>query len=366
MSKKYSGATRGVYEQIRFFDKMGYKIYIIADNLNKKDVDETKSSNVIFIKSFYWPWQKRLNRRLQYIKSTEKIIKKIQPDITISHGDYPYADYYFTRNNICLAHERIYGEAINKKDEMYQIHVPIFTEKNYKKIIANSQLVKDDICNRFDIEKNLVEVIYPSTYQKEFTEPNKKEIQMLKISLGIDEDLLLVGLVTSGDFRKRNLKQYLDAIDLLPKNITDKCYFIFVGKDQVYEEAKLSLQENKYKERIKHIPIINNVSVLFHALDLFVLPAKIEEFGRVVAEAMACETPVITTEWVGASELLEGISRQFIYDGESADTLASMMEQVLSNQKLREDMAQQNKISVEINFEENTYKKLAKALLLES
>jgi UDP-glucose:(heptosyl)LPS alpha-1,3-glucosyltransferase len=365
MSKKYSGATRTVYEQIRFFSNIGYKTYIIADSLNKKDVEETQSDRIIFVKSFYWPWQKRLLRRLQYSKNVLRLIKKIDPDITISHGDFQSADYFFSHNNVCLASERIWGKALNKNDEIYQTHVPVFREKKFKKIIANSLLVKNDLCERFSIEENRIEVIYPSINQDDFLEPSQSEIDALKSKLRINKNSLIVGLVTSGDFKKRNLKQFFEAIDLLPEELVKKCFFIFVGRDKVYPEAVTSLQKNKYKERIKHVPIIDNVSVLFHALDLFILPARLEEFGRVVVEAMACATPVITNKWVGASELLEGVSKKFIYDGENTNILASMMEQILSDEKLRVEMSAQNQESVKVILEENTYKKLSKALLLE-
>ncbi len=362
MSKKYSGATRTIYEQIRFFYNANYKIYVVADTLNKKDVLDTQNEKISFIKTFYWPWQKRLRRRLRYSSSAEKFIQKIQPDITISHGDYPSADYFFTHNNVCLASERIHGIALSQDSEMYQTHVPIFKNKQYKKIIANSNIVKKDICQRFDIDENIVEVIYPSVNKEEFPTPTQIQIDTLKSNLDIDKDLLLVGLVTSGAFKKRNLKQYFDAIDLLPKELAEKCYFIFVGKDTVYPEAAASLQKNKYKHLIKHIPIIDEVSVLFYALDLFVLPARIEEFGRVVAEAMACSTPVITNQWVGASELLEGTSKECIYDGEDTLALAGMMEKVLLDKDLRDELARQNKASVEAISEENTYKILERVL----
>ncbi len=363
MSKKYSGATRTIYEQIRFFYNANYKVYVLADTLNKKDVADTENENISFIKTFYWPWQKRLQRRLRYGACAKKIIKKIQPDITISHGDYSEADYFFTHNNVCLASERVHGVTLSQDSEMYQTHVPIFTGRKYKKIIANSNIVKNDICNRFDIDESLVDVIYPSVHGEDFPTPTAAEVNALKSDLGIDKDLLLVGLVTSGAFKKRNLKQYFDAINLLPEPLAEKCYFIFVGKDTIYPEAATSLQINKYKHRIKHIPIIDNVSVLFHALDLFVLPARIEEFGRVVAEAMACSTPIITNKWVGASELLEGVSKEFIYDGEDTATLSNMMEKVLLDQTLRDELSRQNKQSVETISEENTYKVLEKILI---
>jgi UDP-glucose:(heptosyl)LPS alpha-1,3-glucosyltransferase len=172
-----------------------------------------------------------------------------------------------------------------------------------------------------------------------------------RAELGIGADEFLVGLITSGNFKKRGVDRFFKAINLLPKEIADNCHFVFVGKDKLPDEFQSILDQGPYKDRVRLLPLINNVEEYFNALDIFVLPARIEEFGRVVAEAMACGAPVITTSWVGASELMEGKSSDFIYSGENDHELAQMMKTLLSDDELRDEVSIQNAKSASSVFE---------------
>ncbi len=357
MSKKYSGATRSVYEQIRFFQEKNWIIYVVADEGTASDLNEYDAH---FIKTFKYPWQKKVKRREQYSSQVDKFVKKIQPDLTISHGDFKNADIFVTHNCVHLAHERIQNKALPPSNEMFQTHTPIFEKSEFKTLIANSYIVKDDLSKRFDISKDKIEVVYPSLFEDEFKRSSQEKIINFKKEIGMNPNDSLVGLITSGAFQKRNLKEFFDAIDLLPAKLANKAFFIFVGKDKIYKQAQESLDRNRYKDRIKHFPIISDIATAYSALDLFVLPAKIEEFGRVVAEAMACGAPVITTSWVGASEVLDGRSRDFIYEGEDPKKLALLIEEVISDDSLKEELSKINQDAVKKIFESETYKKFEK------
>jgi glycosyltransferase involved in cell wall biosynthesis len=63
----------------------------------------------------------------------------------------------------------------------------------------------------------------------------------------------------------------------------------------------------------------------FALADVFVLPSRIDSFGMVVSEALACGLPVIVTENVGAKDLVcEGVSG-WIIPPANADALTQRM-----------------------------------------
>ena len=200
-------------------------------------------------------------------------------------------------------------------------------------------------------------MIYPAISREQFYPIDDNTKVKLKKELGLEKEELLVGLITSGNFKKRGVDRFFRAINLLPKEIAHKSTFIFVGKDKVSPEISSALSTSPYKERIKFLPVINDVQKYFWALDVFVLPARIEEFGRVVAEAMACGTPIITTKWVGASELMQGKSKSFIYDGENDQELTDLIVKLLENRELRKEVSNLNAKSIEEITEDNLSKK---------
>jgi len=348
LSKTYSGACRSVHEEILYFKAKGFEVHTISEDINKEDLE---ASGAVVHKSFRWPWQKKINRRLQFSKQTKKLADKLKPSLTIGHGDYQFPDIHFIHNCVHLANERIHGKALSPNNEMYQIHTPIFKERQFKHIAANSELVKNELITRFGIPSSDISVIYPSVNEKQFYPFEKEKTSAVRAELGIKEDEFLIGLITSGNFKKRGVDRFFKAINLLPESIANKCHFVLVGKDKLSPEYEELLDENRFKDRIKFLPVINDVESYFNALDIFVLPARIEEFGRVVAEAMACGAPIITTKWVGASELMKGESANFIYDGEDHAELSALILRLVNDKELRDKVSLENRESASTIFE---------------
>ncbi len=349
LAKTYSGATRSVHEEIKYFKSAGYEVHTISEDPNVGDI---KASGATSHKSFRWPWQKKFKRRLQFSNQTRDLAKKLKPNLVIGHGDYQNPDIHFVHNCVHLTSvKKFMVTVLSREDEMYKIHTPIFKNQKFKHLIANSKLVKNEMIKRFEIPEKDISVIYPAVDETQFQVLSKEIRDNKREQLGVEEDEFLVGLITSGNFKKRGVDRFFNAINLLPKEIARKCHFVFVGKDTLPAEFQSILDQSPYKNRVKLLPVIHHVEEYFNALDIFVLPARIEEFGRVVAEAMACGAPVITTNWVGASELLEGKSKNFIYSGENDHELAQLMQTLLSDADLRAEVSRQNAQSASAVFE---------------
>jgi len=69
----------------------------------------------------------------------------------------------------------------------------------------------------------------------------------------------------------------------------------------------------------------------YQAADLLVLPSRLDGFGLVVAEALACGTPVIVSDRVGAKDLVvEGVNG-WIVAGEDVEALTARLEWCAGN-----------------------------------
>ncbi|GAM54720.1 glycosyltransferase [Vibrio ishigakensis] len=352
LKKLHTGTSRNVYEQIRYFVSKGYEVNIAAETL---DTDSIKSFGAIPHKTLRLPWLSGYKRRSFYSKQCDKIRRSIKPDLTIGHGDYQNPDIHCIHNNIHLAYEKIHGDDIDESDDMYRIHTPIFKNRSFKHIIANSGLAKSDLNTRFGIPKKDITVVYPAVNEKKFHRIDDERIEEIRNSLNVNNNEILIGLITSGDFKKRGLDIFFKALTEISEKDSRNIKILLIGESNIPEHYLSIIESSNIKEKILFLPIQNNIEEYFNALDVFILPSRIEEFGRVVAEAMACGCPIITNTDVGASEILKNESRKYIYSNQHPEQIPEMLTELINSRVLRERLSINNLESVRGILEINTY-----------
>ncbi len=78
-------------------------------------------------------------------------------------------------------------------------------------------------------------------------------------------------------------------------------------------------------------------SILFNAIDIFVLASKGESFGVVFLEAWACGKPVIGADTGAVSSVIFDGKDGFLYKGNNAESLAKKINQLIADPGLRHD-----------------------------
>ena len=111
---------------------------------------------------------------------------------------------------------------------------------------------------------------------------------------GFSDDDFVIGLVTSGNFKKRNLSLLIEAFkEVSAEHPKIKLFVAGRNIDQEYKDQAP-------KTGVVFALAIIDVKNYYYLLNLFILPAHIEEFGLSVLEAMFCKVPVITDEIRGS------------------------------------------------------------------
>lgn len=310
---KNSGSARTAMENIHYFKSQGYEVHVAAMTIDKETIIKEGA-----IPHKMLPWIKGTGmwRRRWYDWQVQKLRQKLKPTITVGHGDIMEQDVLTLHNSVFLASELIHGCPLAPESEMAQTHGPLLKEQRFKKLIANSKLMKEDCIKRFGIPADKIHVIYPALDTKVFY-PAPVEKLTPKVN---------VALVTSGNFKKRGLDLFSQAIDALPSEVKELASFRVIGKDRPGEGLSSHLHFDPGRDDIQNY---------YRSIDVFVLPARIEEFGRVVLEAMGCGLPVITTDKVGAGELLEDESRRFVIPSHSAEALTEALRELIMSPELR-------------------------------
>jgi len=334
---KMTGAARIALQQISILSAMGYKVTVLCE---KADVANIHSYGGTLHKISKFPFKGLVRRRWFSARANAWCLRH-KPDLVISHGDSDNADIVFMHNCVDLAQKLIYPDAAHLQSDVSKMHRKILLQGVFKKVVANSQLMANDLISRYNLPEDKIEVSYPGYNSKQFNASVKmKYREARRDELGVKKQEKLIGLVTSGDFKKRNVSLFIDIADQLIKNSTLNYRFLIIGQGNTdaYKEKTEKLNIERQFIWKKTVP---NVEQYYAALDLFMLPAHIEEFGCVVLEAMACSILPLISERVGAGELLEGDHRKLIVPGYDSRQWAQAAEEILikNNTLLSEQIA---------------------------
>jgi UDP-glucose:(heptosyl)LPS alpha-1,3-glucosyltransferase len=308
-----------IIEHARRVAVQDWEVHVFAEKLDKKALLE---AGAMPHKVPAWPWGSWLKRRA-FAAAAGRMTKGF--DLVHGHGDLLDQDILSLHNCVHAAHERIFNSPLPASDAVGRMHALQLTERRFRVLVANSNLMKDDVTRRFGVPADAVEVIYPGFDSCRFNAGGRADFgAAMRAELQIKDSETLYGLVTSGDFEKRGLKPFLRAFAAVAKKIPGARALV-VGKETRLGPYTALAKELGVADRVAFREPIADVWRFYHALDVYVHPAKWEEFGMSVLEALACGLPVITGASVGAAELLKGEQREFVLQDPATGELEKAM-----------------------------------------
>ncbi|WP_121172346.1 glycosyltransferase family 4 protein [Kushneria sinocarnis] len=332
--EKRTGASRNALEQTAALRELGYRVVILAE---RGAVDIVQAAGAELVRLRRWPFKGSF-RRFWFNRRVQAWCRRHRPAMLVSHGDVVTDDVVYMHNCVHLASQRIHGRELPAGHEVAAIHDHVLGGGRYRRVAVNSRLMAEDFQTRYGIPAERIEISYPGYDPGQFSPSTARQRRdEVRRSLGIDPGRLLVGLVTSGNFVKRNVRGFIDMAALLEGRAPGRYRFLVVGKDDM-SSLKRYAREQGVESAFIWRSTVPEVEELYGALDLFVLPAHIEEFGRVVLEAMACATPVLVSCHVGSAELLREGFERLIMTEQGAEAWAERIAELLDAPDLQQTL----------------------------
>jgi len=194
------------------------------------------------------------------------------------------------KNSVVTIHDlgfKKYPELYPPHELLYHNFGMNFSVKHAKKIIAISEATKKDLLSSYAIEPNKIEVIWQGcdlNFFKPSSKPNKKPY------------IFYIGRIEE----KKNIINMVKAFAFLKKEKGLKHQFILAGSPGYnYENIKKEIDSLPSEIRCDIIELgyisQNDYLQYLQEAEIFLFVTNFEGFGMPIIEAMACGTPVITS-----------------------------------------------------------------------
>ncbi len=202
------------------------------------------------------------------------------------------------------------------------------------RIIADSAYTKADILRFYSIPEERIDVV-PLGVEVPVRQKEEKEIQAAMLRYGIHAPYLLhVGRIE----RKKNLCRTLEAFSWIRKQHARRVRIVLAGTpgpggEEVFETIeRLGLNE---AVRLTGYVRQEDLPALYAGAMIFLFPSLYEGYGMPILEAMACGTPVLTSNVTSLPEVAGDAALQV--DPLDVESISQGILRLVEDPKLREE-----------------------------
>ncbi|MBN1688161.1 MAG: glycosyltransferase family 4 protein [Candidatus Omnitrophica bacterium] len=178
------------------------------------------------------------------------------------------------------------------------------TVKKADQIIAVSRKTRDDLITHFDADPEKISVIYEGVDERFRPTEDVNKIEAVRDKYNLPETYFLyVGMIKP----HKNVLWLLHLFgNLIEENRVDAGLVLVGRKDKKYPAGYEALSALKNKDRIVHIPYVEEDELLhlYSGALALIHPSLYEGFGLTLLEAMACGTPVLACRAASIPEVV--------------------------------------------------------------
>jgi len=246
---------------------------------------------------------------------------------------------------------KVFLEKLNKKkiNPLHYIYLR-YERKCFEKsklIIANSEMIKQEIIDHYSINKEKIKVIYNGFDGYDVVD--KSKLIKVREAFKIHTTKKIFLFVGSG-FKRKGLIDFLEIFSKLDPSTT---HAIIIGSDK---------NENSYKKLASDLGIKNivflgkrrDMEIFYELSDFVMLPTYYDPFANIVLEAMISKNIVITTRQNGAHEIL---NNDLVMDSPGDRSIIKKIENIISsNEEINRIKTENYNLAREFTVELNARK----------
>lgn len=264
---------------------------------------EARSVNPFYLGSVWRDWG--------FARAARRVWQQLPADLVLSHERIPGCHVYRADDGVHAAWLDVRRQrgglaarvsmALNPYHHyMRAMEQRMYRDPAFRGVVCISEMVKRDVMQYTGLPAERCHVIY-NGIDTAFFNPQDARAQRdtLRQQYGFSNETPVLLYVGSG-FERKGLAQALHAIVPHPA-----VQLLVVGSDKKSRRYQALAQQLGLGNRVHFAGAQRDVRSYYGMADGFILPSIYEPFGLVVAEAMACGLPVLTSTRCGGGELVQ-------------------------------------------------------------
>lgn len=249
------------------------------------------------------------SRVLYSILPLAKYLRKEQPDAILSAMNYVNVITMLakfasnSKTKVVLSEHSNFTEAKKTIGHIKsRVIIPLmsWTYQKSDAIVAVSNGVADALAKEINIKRNKITTIYNPIFSDNLTKQSKESVSHPWIRADSLPLILGVGRLT----RQKDFESLIRAF----KKVREQkdCNLIILGEGELRPQLEQLINNLNLYDSVQLLGFVDNPYAWMAHANLFVLSSINEGFGNVIVEAMACGTPVVSTNCPsGPREILE-------------------------------------------------------------
>ena len=214
-------------------------------------------------------------------------------------GDGVHRAWLERRRKFELPLKRFVRSLNSKHQDLLRLEQSLFSGGNTKRVIAGSQIVKDEIVNLYGYSADKIDIVRNGVPLEKFRfGPELREKSREQLNLKSDQ----IALLFAGSGWER--KGLLFAIEAAALCKDRKIRLLVAGRGnaRLHKTKRLRFWR---EDPVQFLGEVADMLRIYAAADIFILPTIYDPFSNACLEALACGLPVITTRSNGFSEIIE-------------------------------------------------------------
>lgn len=256
----------------------------------------------------------------------------------LDHIGIPYIYKSKTCKYVVTIHDlitRLYPDKFTVKHRWVQNSLLLPILQKAEKIVAVSSATKNDIKKFYPEYVNKTKVIYEGV-EPQFSSRSGPDAERIRKKYKIDfKYFLFLGTVEP----RKNIERVVEAFVLLKQEKKVEHKLVITGrKGWTYREILRKIVKTPFSQDIIFTGFVedDDLPFLYSGADIFLYPSLYEGFGLPVLEAMACGTPVITSNLSSLPEIAGDAAIQI--NPLCIEEIAESMDRLSQDYELKEEL----------------------------